>query len=70
MAGSNVIKIKKSKDNKKYIVVQGVNNKVIVNSETYNSNAAVDKAVSALRKVVKNATVVDTTITKKKAVKK
>ena len=61
MAGKNRIIIKSSTNKQKYIVVKSSNNKTIVNSETYKSNQGVNNAVKALKKIIKNATVVDQT---------
>lgn len=61
MAGKNRIIIKESIDGQKYIVVKSANNKIIVNSEMYKTTQNAKKSVQALKKVVKNAVVVDQT---------
>jgi len=61
MAGKNRIVIKASKNRQKYVVLKSANNKIIVNSETYKTNQGVDKAVRALKKIIKNSTIIDET---------
>ncbi|HAQ02912.1 TPA: hypothetical protein DEP30_02270 [Candidatus Nomurabacteria bacterium] len=61
MSGKNRIIIKKSTNKQKYVVLKSANNKTIANTETYKSNQSVDKAVKALKKIVKNAIIVDQT---------
>ncbi len=70
MPNKNKIVIKKSVNNQKYAVVKSPNNKTIAHTETYKSQQGVDNAVKVLKKVIKNAVVVDTTKTKVKAKKK
>ena len=65
MAGKNRIIIKSSTNSQKYVVLKSANNKTIANTETYKSNQSVNKAVKALKKIVKNAVVVDQTKKKK-----
>ena len=65
MAGKNRIVIKDSTNKQKYVIVKSANNKTLAQTETYKTNQGVDNAVKALKKVIKNAKVVDQT--KKKA---
>ena len=67
MAGKNRIVIKQAVNKEKYAVVKSPNNKTIATTETYKTNQGVENAAEALKKIVKNAVVVDTT--KKKASK-
>ena len=59
MAGKNRIVIKKATNKQAYIVVKSTNNKTLASTETYKTNQGVKNAVKALKKVVKNAKVVD-----------
>jgi uncharacterized protein YegP (UPF0339 family) len=61
MAGKNRIVIKQSTNKQKYAVVKSPNNKTIATTETYKTNQGVENAAEALKKIVKNAVVVDTT---------
>jgi uncharacterized protein YegP (UPF0339 family) len=61
MAGKNRIIIKESSNKQKYINVVSNNNKVLATTETYKTNQGVNNAVKALKRVVKNAEVVDKT---------
>ena len=70
MAGKNRIVIKKSANKQKYAVVKSPNNKTIAHTETYKSQQGVDNAVKVLKKIIKNAVVVDTTKLKSKSKKK
>lgn len=64
MAGRPKIIIKESKDNQKYVLLQAANGEILSTSETFRSDAAVNKNVEAIKKVAKTATIVD--MTKKK----
>lgn len=66
MAGKNRIVIKQSTNKQKYAVVKSPNNKTIATTETYKTNQGVENAAEALKKIVKNAVVVDTTKKKSK----
>lgn len=57
----NRIVIKAAINKEKYAVVKSTNNKTIATTETYKSEQGVDNAVKALKKIIKNATVIDTT---------
>lgn len=70
MANKNRIVIKNSSNKQKYAVVKSPNNKTIAHTETYKSQQGVDNAVKVLKKVIKNAVVVDTTKPKAKATAK
>jgi len=59
MAGKNRIVIKDSTNKQKYAIVKSANNKTIAQTETYKTNQGVENAVDALKKIIKNATVVD-----------
>ena len=61
MAGVNKIVIRASKNKQKYVVVKSANNKTLANTETYKTNQGVENAVLALKKVIKNAKVIDET---------
>ncbi|MEK7499087.1 MAG: DUF1508 domain-containing protein [Patescibacteria group bacterium] len=57
----NKIIIKKAKNKEPYVTVQGKNNKIIAVTETYKSLQGANKAAKALKRVVKNAVLVDKT---------
>ena len=57
----NKIIIKKAKNNQPFVIVVGKNNKTIANTETYKSMQGAKNAAKALKKVVKNALVLDGT---------
>lgn len=59
MAGKNRIVIKKATNKQAYIVVKSINNRTLASTETYKTNQGVKNAVKALKKVVKNAKVID-----------
>lgn len=61
MAGKNRIVIDQAKNKQKFVVVKSANNKTLAHTETYKTNQGVQSAVKALKKVVKNAVVVDRT---------
>lgn len=61
MAGKNRIVIKPSGNKEKYVVVKSANNKTLAHTETYKTNQGVKSAVKALKKVVKNAKIIDET---------
>lgn len=61
MAGKNRIVIKESTNKQKFAVVKSPNNKTIAVTETYKTNQGVQNAAEALKKIVKNAVVIDTT---------
>lgn len=61
MAGKPRIVIKGSKNKQKYVVVKAANNKILANTETYKTNQGVNNVVKALKKVIKNAKVIDET---------
>lgn len=50
-----------AKNKQPYVVVKGKNNETIAMTETYKSKQGAKKAAAALKKVVKNAVVVDKT---------
>jgi len=58
---TNKIIIKMAKNKQPYVVVKGKNNETIAMTETYKSKQGAKKAAAALKKVVKNAVVVDKT---------
>jgi len=58
---SNKIIINKAKNNELYVTVKGTNNKIIATTETYKRMQGAKNAAKALKKVVKNAVVVDKT---------
>lgn len=57
----NRIIIKQAKNKEKYLVVKSANNKTIVNTETYKTSQGVNNAAKVLKRVVKNAVIVDKT---------
>jgi uncharacterized protein YegP (UPF0339 family) len=61
MAGKNRIVIKQSTNKQKYAVVKSPNNKTLATTETYKTSQGVENAAEAIKKVMKNAVVVDTT---------
>lgn len=61
MAGKNRIVIKSSSNRQKYVILKSANNKILASTETYKTNQGIDSAVNALKKVVKNALIVDQT---------
>lgn len=61
MPGNNRIVIKEAKNKEKYLVVKSSNNKTIVNSETYKTTQGVNHAANVLKRVIKNAVIVDKT---------
>ena len=61
----NKIVIKSSTNKQTYVVVQGKNNKILATTETYKTKQGSNNAVEALKKVVKNAVVIDKTTKKK-----
>ncbi|HEV7424335.1 MAG TPA: DUF1508 domain-containing protein [Candidatus Paceibacterota bacterium] len=62
----NKIIIKLAKNNQTYVVVKGKNNKTLATTETYKSKQGSNNVVKALKKVIKNAVVVDNTKKSKK----
>jgi uncharacterized protein YegP (UPF0339 family) len=58
---TNKIIIKTAKNKEPYVTVKGKNNKTIATTETYKSNQGAKNAAEALKKVVRNAVVVDKT---------
>lgn len=70
MAGKNRLVVKKATNKQKYILIKGKNNETIATTETYKSDSGVKKGINALKKVVKNAVVVDKTKPIKKKVGK
>ena len=65
MAGKNRIVIKGSKNKQKFAILKSANNQTLATTETYKTSQGVNNAVKALKKIVKNATVVDQTRKKK-----
>lgn len=61
MAGQNRIVVKISTNKQKYAVVKSPNNKIIATTETYKTKQGVENAVEALKKIIKNAIVIDET---------
>ena len=61
MAGKNRIVIQASKNKQKFAVLKSANNETLAHTETYKTSQGVNNAVKALKKIVKNATVVDKT---------
>lgn len=61
MPGKNRIIIKAARNKQKFVVVKSANNQTIANTETYKTAQGVNNAVKALKKVIKNAKVVDET---------
>ncbi len=65
MAGKNKIEINKAKNDEYFLTVKSANNKKVMTSgETYKSVQGVKRAVEAVKKIVKNAEVVDKTVKK------
>lgn len=62
----NKIIIKQAKNKETYVTVKGRNNKVVAVTETYRSLQGAKKAAQALRRIVKNAVIVDKTKRAKK----
>jgi len=60
MAGKNRIVIKQSTNRQKYAVIKSSNNKTVAVTETYKTKQGVDNAAQALKKILKNAIVIDT----------
>lgn len=67
MVNKTKIVIDPSRNKQKVIKVKGGNGKNLLTSETYKSDTAVKKALTAIKKTVKNPIVVDNT---KKTAKK
>ena len=61
MAGKNKIVVLQATNRQKYVLVKSANNKVVAQTETYKTNQGVSNAVDALKRIVKNAMVVDKT---------
>ena len=61
MAGKNKIVVKRATNRQKYVLVKSSNNKVVAQTETYKTNQGVVNAIKALKKIVKNALVIDET---------
>lgn len=61
MASNNKIIIKLASNREKYLVVKSGNNKTIANTETYKSMQGVLNAAEALKKIMKNAKIIDNT---------
>jgi uncharacterized protein YegP (UPF0339 family) len=61
MAGKNRIVIKESANKQRYAVVKSPNNKTIAHTETYKTQQGVNNAIGALKKIIKNAEVIDQT---------
>jgi len=59
MAGKNRIVIKKASNKQAYVLVKSSNNKILASTETYKTNQGVNNSVKALKKVIKNAKIVD-----------
>jgi len=57
----NKIIIKKAKNKELYVIVKGKNNKTLATTETYKKMRGAKNAATALKKVVKNAIVLDKT---------
>lgn len=57
----NKIIIKKAKNNQPYVTVKGGNNETVAITETYRSFQGANKAAQALKRIVKNAEVIDKT---------
>lgn len=63
----NKIIIKQAKNKQTFIVVKGGNNETIVTGETYKSKQGAKRGIAALKKVLKNAVVIDRTKKKGKS---
>ncbi|MFA5163267.1 MAG: DUF1508 domain-containing protein [Patescibacteria group bacterium] len=61
MAGKNKIVIKSSQNKQKYAIVKSANNKTIAVTETYKTKQGVNNAAKALKKIIKDAVVIDET---------
>ena len=57
----NKIIIRTAKNKEVYVTVKGGNNKVIATTETYKKMQGAQNAAEALKRVVKNAVIVDRT---------
>ena len=57
----NKIIIKTAKNKQTYVTVKGGNNKVIATTETYKRMQGAQNAAEALKRVVKNAVILDKT---------
>jgi len=55
----NKIIIKTAKNKETYVTVKGRNNKIIATTETYKSLQGAKNAAGALKRVVKNAEIID-----------
>ena len=58
---TNKIIIKRAVNKQVYVTVKGKNNKTIATTETYKSTQGATNAAEALKRIVKNAVVVDKT---------
>jgi uncharacterized protein YegP (UPF0339 family) len=61
MASKNKILVKEARNGQKFAVVKSSNNKTLAVTETYKRKDGVNNAVKALKKVIKNAIVIDQT---------
>lgn len=61
MAGKNKIVVMQATNKQKYVLVKSANNKVVAQTETYKTNQGVGNSIEALKKIVKNAVVIDKT---------
>jgi len=67
MAGKNKIEINKAKNKEYFLTIKSANNKKVMTSgETYKSIQGVKKELGAVKKIIKNPTVVDKTKHNKK----
>ena len=57
----NKIIINTAKNKQTYVIVKGKNNKTVAVTETYKSIQGAEKAAESLKKIVKNAVVVNKT---------
>lgn len=57
----NKIIINTAKNKEPYVIVKGKNNKTIATTETYKRMQGAKNAAEALKKVVKNAVIIDKT---------
>lgn len=53
--------IKRAVNKRKFAVVKSSNNKTLATTETYRTNQGVQNVAKAIKKVLKNAEIVDTT---------
>jgi len=57
----NKIIIKTAKNKESYVIVKAKNNKIVANTETYKKIQGAEKAAGSLKKIVKNAVIINKT---------